>query len=344
MLDRHARHRTALLDHRLLSFALAATGALGCAPADSGSDDVAQSSDSGILTLEGDGPGTDESGTATGTDESSTTADTTSTTDTTGTTDSSGDEGGFKFDIAAIPDGNANGGCAVPQHTPCDGNSNDPFNAIGINCPNEYLLTAQYTGDPNAIYVHTGQLGTYNPATYPTLEGNKMVIMSSGIAQQMTIPGQYASTANPGNDPLNLPAPMSPNPVDPNGNIDCFDNPNLVGTGDCSNTIQTQWSQGNGAYDYAELRLSGEVPVGASGFSYNLAFFSTEYPNYYKTSFNDMYIAWLQSEQWTGNVSFDEMGNPISLNAGFLAQAVAKEPERSHTNQISPPARTSRRP
>jgi hypothetical protein len=31
-----------------------------------------------------------------------------------------------------------------------------------------------------------------------------------------------------------------------------------------------------------------------------------------------MYIGWLESELWTGNISFDGSGNPISLNAGFL--------------------------
>jgi len=31
-----------------------------------------------------------------------------------------------------------------------------------------------------------------------------------------------------------------------------------------------------------------------------------------------MFIGWLESEQWTGNISFDAQGNPISLNAGFL--------------------------
>ena len=67
-------------------------------------------------------------------------------------------------------------------------------------------------------------------------------------------------------------------------------------------------------------------PPGASGFSYNLAFFSTEYPGYYKTTFNDMYWAWLQSEEWTGNVSFDDLGNPISLNAGFLDYKDAPNP------------------
>jgi hypothetical protein len=61
-------------------------------------------------------------------------------------------------------------------------------------------------------------------------------------------------------------------------------------------------------------------------FEYHLAFFSTEYPNYYHTVFNDMYIAWLQSELWTGNISFDEMGHPISLNAGFLDYKDAPNP------------------
>src|SRR5690606_42121782 len=62
------------------------------------------------------------------------------------------------------------------------------------------------------------------------------------------------------------------------------------------------------------LSLHDPLPI----FGYNLAFFSTEYPGYYQTGYNDMYVAWLQSEVWTGNISFDEMGNPISLNAGFL--------------------------
>lgn len=222
-----------------------------------------------------------------------------------------------KFDLAGIPDGNENtAGCVLPDHQPCDHDSTDPWHAIGVNCPGEYQVTTQYTGAAEALHVHTGQLGTYNPATYPPLEGNKMVILSSGNAQQLTHAGAYASTSHPGNDPINLPAPLNPAPV--SQNQDCTDNPALIGTGDCSNTVQVQWDQGNGAYDYAELRLSGQVPQSVSGFSYNFAFFSTEYPVYYKSSYNDMYIAWLESEAWTGNVSFDEQGNPISLNAGFL--------------------------
>jgi hypothetical protein len=60
------------------------------------------------------------------------------------------------------------------------------------------------------------------------------------------------------------------------------------------------------------------VPPDVYSFSYDFAFFSTEYPFYYGSMFNDMYVGWLESTDWTGNVSFDEQGNPISLNAGFL--------------------------
>jgi hypothetical protein len=233
--------------------------------------------------------------------------------------------GGTKFDLAGLPDGSTdNVGCQLPPHVPCDPVSLDPWHAIGVNCPNEYQVGVQYTGAASALYVHTGQLGTYNPATYPTLEGEKMVILSSGNAQQLTQAGAYASTSHPGNNPLTLPAPLTPTPV--SATQDCNDNPALVGAGDCSNTVQVQWNQGSGAYDYAEMRMTGIVPGGASGFSYNFAFFSTEYPVYYKSSFNDMYIAWLESEIWTGNVSFDEMGNPISLNAGFLDYKDAPNP------------------
>ena len=34
--------------------------------------------------------------------------------------------------------------------------------------------------------------------------------------------------------------------------------------------------------------------------------------------YNDFYVAWLESEQWTGNISFDDQGNPVSLNARFM--------------------------
>nr|WP_255216144.1 choice-of-anchor L domain-containing protein [Pseudenhygromyxa sp. WMMC2535] len=86
--------------------------------------------------------------------------------------------------------------------------------------------------------------------------------------------------------------------------------------GDCSSTIDSQLN--GGAYDYTEIRIVADVPSTVNSFSYNLAFFSYEYPEYYGSQYNDMYIGWLESEVWTGNISFDAEGAPISLNAGFL--------------------------
>jgi hypothetical protein len=231
----------------------------------------------------------------------------------------------IKFDLGSLPDGGDSQFCGAPLPVTCDGMDDDPWHALGLNCPGGPSVSGSIQLEaPEQLHVHSGNVGTYVPAAFPPQEGTKMVILSSGAAADLLTPGLFASTDVGGFGASVLPAPIQTNAVSPTE--DCFDNPGLVGTGDCSNTIQAQWSQGSGAYDYAEMRIETEVPAGAFGFSYNLAMFSTEYPGYYQTQYNDMYIAWLESEQWTGNVSFDNAGNPISLNAGFLDYKDAPNP------------------
>ena len=228
------------------------------------------------------------------------------------------------FDVGTVPDGGGEGFCGAPPQVHCDDDDDDPWHAFGLNCPGGPQVAGTVTlVDPQQIHVHEGELGTFAPAPFPPREGEKFVILSSGIAEDLTTPSGTTST---GFDFLGtpLPAPIQTNAVSATEN--CYDDPGLVGTGDCSNTIQAQWDQGNGSHDYAEMRISTTVPAGTFGFSYDFAMFSAEYPVYYQTQFNDMYIAWLESEQWTGNVSFDEMGNPISLNAGFLDYKDAPNP------------------
>jgi len=208
--------------------------------------------------------------------------------------------------------------CGAPTVVPCDSDDDDPWHAIGLNCPGGSQVEGEVNGDPMAFYVHEGNMGTFEPPPFPPREGEKFLVMSSGHAADMAVPNLYASNDTNGfiDNGANPPAPINVAMVSPTDT--CADDPSLVGTGDCSNTIQEQWDQGSGAYDYAELRFTAEVPFETYGFSYDLAMFSTEYPVYYQSGFNDMYIGWLESELWTGNISFDEMGNPISLNAGFL--------------------------
>jgi hypothetical protein len=304
-----------------LGAGLALASLVGCSDDGSGRD-----SDSGGVNTQstqadasGDGDGDETSGSS----SSGQTA--------TGDGDPSGnDDGPYdpKWDVAAMPD--SPDICVVPKHLPCDhleypSEVARAWRALGLNCPGEFQATLNYTGHWMALKVHEGQLGTFsNPPTFPVREGEKMVILSNGDATDVTTVGAFGNTNIPGNDPGNLPAPMKSNKV--SETEDCHDNPTLVGTGDCSNTIADQFIGSAGAFDYAALRFSIEVPTAVNAFAYNVAFLSWEYPNFYNWAYNDIYIAWLESESWTGNITFDNFGNPLSLNAGFLDYKDAPNP------------------
>ncbi len=244
-----------------------------------------------------------------------------------------GGGGGNKFDVeGGATDGAGcmpgEGGncpeCTAPDHTPCDGGG-DPIAAIGLNCPGEPSVTID-----NSIPQHPGAIGVRNKFgtlnVFDPREGAEYAVIGSGLVADLgnvTPMTDNDSLPTHCNDDLGgeydrgqmLPPPLRTNDV---GAVTCTDDPNLIGTGDCSNTIQGQFSQGGSANDYTEIRFTATVPENTNSFSYDFAFFSVEYPVYYNSTYNDMYIGWLESEAWTGNVSFDEMGNPISLNAGFL--------------------------
>ena len=212
--------------------------------------------------------------------------------------------------------------CETPEHVPCDAAGSDLFNAIGLNCVGEPQVTVSTSGPVTAMGVRTG----FGPtATWNPTEGSKFAVIGSGLISDLDLatPGGD-SDADPThcNDDLGafdpggtLPAPLRVNDV---GATDCTADPTLIGTGDCSNTIESQFSQGSSANDYVEMRVVLDVPDDVISISYDFAFFTTEWPFYAGSGFNDMYVGWLESENWTGNISFDAAGNPISLNAGFL--------------------------
>jgi len=243
--------------------------------------------------------------------------------------DAGSSDEGAKFDLG-VPDGGPDDDrgcdterceCTIPDHVPCDAGTNDPFLAIGLNCPGELQVQDSTYGSANGIGVRTG-FGSN--ATFDPREGSTFAVIGSGRINELdtqTPAGDFDFSPTYCNDDLgafdpggSLPAPLSANDV----GGDCVANPALVGTGDCSNTIQGQFDQGGAAEDYTELRFELDVPPDVISFSYDFAFFSVEYPFYYGSAYNDMYVGWLESEAWTGNISFDADGNPISLNAGFL--------------------------
>jgi len=72
------------------------------------------------------------------------------------------------------------------------------------------------------------------------------------------------------------------------------------------------------ANDLVKLALEILVPTNAQSFDFDFHFFSTEYPEYVGTEFNDTFWVELQSKKFTGNISFDKNGTPIRINNSFF--------------------------
>lgn len=187
-------------------------------------------------------------------------------------------------------DNDCNGTIDIP--VPCDGGalSNSPADfakAIGL-CHNE-VLSAQFIGpsDARARAIIDG-FGTGGISPF---EGAKMIHFSSGLADEnLHSPGTNLATANTTAHP-----DQRPDPGDGCGQAD----PATVN-------------------DFTEYRLQIKVPGNAKSFSYQFQFFSAEYPRFRCSEFDDTFLALLESQEFTGNISFDANGKVVSLNSGFF--------------------------
>ena len=70
--------------------------------------------------------------------------------------------------------------------------------------------------------------------------------------------------------------------------------------------------------DYSEVEFRLEVPSNASAFSFDFNFMSVEFPEWVCSAYDDTFMAILDSEAFSGNVSFDAQGNRVSINVGFF--------------------------
>ena len=275
-------------------------------PPTSGDETADDSSDS---TSEGPSDTTDAgTDTDTGTD-SATGTDTDSGTDTDGSSSSDGDSSST-----------GSMGCAPPDHTPCD-DENDlhPVDVIGLECPGDPPLTVLAIGAPEGLGVRTGFGGTNN---FDPTEGERFAVIGSGIVTELdqeTPPGDSNVGPTYCNDDLGdydqdaLPAPLTATATDGN----CVADPTLIGTGDCSQTLEPAFENISSVNDYTAMRIEGSVPGNATSLSFDIAFMSTEYPFYLGGTFTDMTVAWLISERWTGNVTYSESG-VLSVDSDLL--------------------------
>ena len=74
-------------------------------------------------------------------------------------------------------------------------------------------------------------------------------------------------------------------------------------------------------HDGIALEVTLRSPQNAAGFSFDFNFFTTEWPHYVCTSFNDVFSALLAPAppgQVDGNISFDQQGNVVTVNNVFM--------------------------
>jgi len=133
--------------------------------------------------------------------------------------------------------------------------------------------------DPRSQNILAGFGNTYVPATGPTL-----AVLSTGIAIDANDPNYVIQ-----NTPFGVTAPHPDRQA-----------------GDPA-TIQ----------DLSSVTLNLLVPSNANSFSFDFNFMSLEFPEFVGL-FDDTFLALLESEAFRGNVSFDSMGNRVSINVGFF--------------------------
>lgn len=79
--------------------------------------------------------------------------------------------------------------------------------------------------------------------------------------------------------------------------------------------------------DLTQFAITLVVPANVTGFSFDFVFFSSEYPEYVCTEYNDTFYALVQGDPAlnggdTTNISFDENQNEITVNNNFFEYQV----------------------
>lgn len=75
------------------------------------------------------------------------------------------------------------------------------------------------------------------------------------------------------------------------------------------------------AFDSVGLRVTVQPPTTAKSLAYDFNFYTFEFPDFVCTQYNDFFVALMTPTPMgldDANISFDGLGNTISVNAGFL--------------------------
>ncbi|MBC8070086.1 MAG: choice-of-anchor L domain-containing protein [Deltaproteobacteria bacterium] len=211
-------------------------------------------------------------------------------------------------EVPAPADEDCDGGIDNVQ-LPCDGgfalDDDDALSAAAViglckvaQGVDDYgILSADWVRANGTVVAPALQFGLQDDfgANVDPQEGAQLLALSSGNGR---LPGQAGSC----------------------GNLSCYG----TGAGDAPAGFPQDVPGCAGASDINDdiaLEVTLRAPTNATGFSYNFDFYSFEYPEWVCTSFNDQYIALVEPApvgSIDGNISFDSLGNPVSVNIAFF--------------------------
>jgi len=185
------------------------------------------------------------------------------------------------------------------------GSAEDFAKAIGI-CDKASdkgygLVSAEFTQGMSSDAPPSGQhgiLAKFGNVLKPR-EGKQLGVLSSGYAQEFDgAPGKsFMKNYKEWDDPFGGPSGTVPSGF-PKPAQNC--------------------AISNEVHDVVGVKLKLKAPPNSSGVKFDFNFFTSEWPAFVCSRFNDAFIAYLESKGMTDNMSFDKDKNPVSVNNGFF--------------------------
>jgi hypothetical protein len=205
-------------------------------------------------------------------------------------------------------------------------------------------------GDPQMPLFYSGrQIPKLDDENKPiegefVMKSNSFVLLSTGSLPSPDMNGIITDledqkfNGNNGNldTPKKLPSPMT---HECEGTCatpfsECED-----GADDCSDSLEGQWTLNPDPNDMIWAEFTTMVPQDVTGYGYQFAFFSSEWPAYVGTPFIDLFIGWQVNEAYTGNVTYlpgadgPEVMSITTLNDYFLTDGFACTPNNNNCDK-----------
>ena len=125
--------------------------------------------------------------------------------------------------------------------------------------------------------------------------GSSLVVLSTGVAADPSMPGFMPPVFGTNFGSM----PVDPFPSNAHSNSACDLPDGYVS-------------------DLTTLRVQIRVPAGATALKFDHNFFTSEYPEWSCSSYNDRFVAHMASGGYTGNVAFDASGNALAVTTALF--------------------------